>query len=100
MLACYVSSLFLRRPPLDPPAVINHPGRERPGGEFPPGREEKEKPKERPDALTMVSHFVKRNIRREQAELLCYCAHGTVASHLVYDSDSKNQYLERGLLMT
>lgn len=63
-------------------------------------REEKEKPKERPDALTMVSHFVKRNIRREQAELLCYCAHGTAASHLVYDSDSKNQYLERGLLMT
>lgn len=26
VLACYVSSLFLRRPPLDPPAVIDHPG--------------------------------------------------------------------------
>lgn len=68
VLACYVSSLFLRRPPLDPPAVVNHPwvgaGREENG----PLREEKEKPKERPDAATMVSHFVKRKKGKEKSK--------------------------------
>lgn len=69
VLACYVSSQFLRRP-LDPPAVVNTLGGA--GWEertTPPLREKKEKPKERPDASTMVSHCVKRKER--EAKYVC-----------------------------
>lgn len=66
VLACYVSSLFLRRPPLDPPAVINHPGWKPAEKRMAPSGKKKEKPKERPDAATMVSHFVKRKKKRER----------------------------------
>lgn len=103
MLACYVSSLFLRRPPLDPPAVINHPGWKPAGKRMAPSGKKKEKPKERPDAATMVSHFVKRKKKKgKKKDKACayHCACGTTTLYSAHDSDSKNQYLEKCLLVT
>lgn len=82
VLACYVSSQFLRRP-LDPPAVVNTLGGA--GWEErtpPPLREKKEKPKERPDASKMVSHFVKRIEREAKYVCVLWCPphHGPFCS--------------------
>lgn len=94
--ACSYAGLSIL-PPSSTPSV--EPARERK-----PLRGEIEKPKERPDALTMVSHFVKRK-KEKKSRTVYHRDHGTymyiyMASYFVHDSDSKNQYLERGLLVT
>lgn len=89
--ACSYAGLSIL-PPSSTPSV--EPARERK-----PLQGEIEKPKERPDALTMVSHFVKRK-KEKKSRNVYHRDHGTTASYFVHDSDSKNQYLEGGLLVT
>lgn len=60
-----------------------------------PSGKKKEKPKERLDAATVVSHFVKRKKTAKENSKKCvyHCARGTTTSDSAHDADSKNQYL-------